>query len=1114
MYAKIFLTTLLFIAFQGNSFAQFGGGTGTESDPWQIKTLVHLDEIRNHPGVSTAPVFFKLMNNLVFTASDDLNGSAPGNINPINTMYATLDGNGKTITGVVIESIADYAGLFSLNSGGSIKNLGLVNCSITGITNVGGIIGLMNGEISNCTVSGTVKGTNFIGGIVGTGSGNILNCSFSGSVTGIKNVGGIAGEVTLCNLFKDCNNSGTITGNNLVGGIAGSISGSSGAGLNIIQGCVNTGKVNGTSGGNYIAGVVSNYQNMTLNNCSNYGEINAPACDFVAGISNTFSTNTTLRCFNEGNIIGHNNVSGIGYGRFSGCYNTGNISGNNNVGGISCVRSIGAFVYWNSVNGSSGQYPKPVFAGCYNTGKVTGNRFVGGITPGIQGGVPTFGGCFYIQGKVESGDSRIVEVSDGAQAVTEAQLKSQVVVSAMNAALHNQDTAIFKKYFWRSTSNGYPSFNETPSSTEPFSYNVYLNILPYTVPIEINGICFNTRDADSLALFQLPAGDYAVKIADYPDATIQTFHVNAADNNILLLNTGITSIANGNNGKIFQLYSPEHLHTMRYANNSSFELHNDITFGSQHDFSLTPGNFYGIYLFSGSLNGKDYAIKNLIIQEDSLDDVGFFTNMSNYRQPGGTLIKVNPKIHNLTLENVNIKGRNYVGAIAGGTPGKKDWTGVITMDSCRVTGVVAGSENVGGCVGYCSNEMNFMNNECIVTGTKNVGGISGASFEIISNSKNKGKIIGVENVGGISGNTGSIILDSYNYEKITGNTNVGGITGFLGAIFDNSLQDSVYGVIKNCMNKSTIVANNTNAIAGGITGTISASTTHNLSATVVGSCNLGSINATSDEVRIGGIAGNSYGKIKACYNAGDINVSGSGYAGGLAGYSGNETLNFQSSRAKDSCSYNAGNIVAKYCNTGILFGCVDNRLVVAELATMFSGLYYLQDTTAVINAGIPAVGLWKLPDGPFPKIPVALTVEQLRQSWVIDSLNKMSIQMWKADTTPAFNNGFPILIWQKEGIVDDLSVPKIANKADILVYPNPTNYQLRITNRSHVSGKLSEANYEGTIKSVEIFDLSGKTLLSQMSNLSQINVSHLASGIYLIKIQTDKGTVTKKFVKE
>ena len=57
-------------------------------------------------------------------------------------------------------------------------------------------------------------------------------------------------------------------------------------------------------------------------------------------------------------------------------------------------------------------------------------------------------------------------------------------------------------------------------------------------------------------------------------------------------------------------------------------------------------------------------------------------------------------------------------------------------------------------------------------------------------------------------------------------------------------------------------------------------------------------------------------------------------------------------------------------------------------------------------------------------------------------------------------------------------------------------------------------NGELGINRIEIVDLSGKWIYQFNSLRNQINISALPQGIYFVKLETDKGTVTKKFVKE
>jgi hypothetical protein len=89
-------------------------------------------------------------------------------------------------------------------------------------------------------------------------------------------------------------------------------------------------------------------------------------------------------------------------------------------------------------------------------------------------------------------------------------------------------------------------------------------------------------------------------------------------------------------------------------------------------------------------------------------------------------------------------------------------------------------------------------------------------------------------------------------------------------------------------------------------------------------------------------------------------------------------------------------------------------------------------------------------------------------------------------------------------------INKISEKElnDILVYPNPTMGELRIT------------NYELRITGVEIYDVFGRRQKaeSRMQNAEEeefltINISNLATGFYFVKITTEFGVVTKKVVK-
>ena len=77
---------------------------------------------------------------------------------------------------------------------------------------------------------------------------------------------------------------------------------------------------------------------------------------------------------------------------------------------------------------------------------------------------------------------------------------------------------------------------------------------------------------------------------------------------------------------------------------------------------------------------------------------------------------------------------------------------------------------------------------------------------------------------------------------------------------------------------------------------------------------------------------------------------------------------------------------------------------------------------------------------------------------------------------------------------------------NITIYPNPTTGELQVT------------SYELQVTNVEIFDVYGRKLSSHhlitLSSHRKIDISHLNSGIYFVKISTVAGEVIKKIIKQ
>ena len=68
-------------------------------------------------------------------------------------------------------------------------------------------------------------------------------------------------------------------------------------------------------------------------------------------------------------------------------------------------------------------------------------------------------------------------------------------------------------------------------------------------------------------------------------------------------------------------------------------------------------------------------------------------------------------------------------------------------------------------------------------------------------------------------------------------------------------------------------------------------------------------------------------------------------------------------------------------------------------------------------------------------------------------------------------------------------------------YPNPVHSVLSVQSQE-------------LIKSLQLYDISGKLIFSSEENINQIDFSNYLNGIYFLKISTDSGNVVEKILKE
>lgn len=206
--------------------------------------------------------------------------------------------------------------------------------------------------------------------------------------------------------------------------------------------------------------------------------------------------------------------------------------------------------------------------------------------------------------------------------------------------------------------------------------------------------------------------------------------------------------------------------------------------------------------FGGTLDGRGYTISNLTISRPSAKNVGLFGELRD-----------TAKITNLRLEEVNVNGGEYVGALAGASAGNISHVYVIS-------GKVIGQTNyAGGLVG--SQHKGTISN-CIVTvssinGNSSIGGIVGMLYSgTLTKSGARCSIIGRESVGGVVGlvsvSSATYIEEVAAETTITGTKDLGGLIGKIEILTDNKLDFS------NSYAKGTINGSSTNS--GGLVGSL------------------------------------------------------------------------------------------------------------------------------------------------------------------------------------------------------------------------------------------------------------------------------------------------------
>ena len=159
------------------------------------------------------------------TAWTDTSGAGWEPIGDFDDSFAaTFNGNGYTISNLMINRNSARIGLFGATEGNSrIANLGLLEVNVIGQSRVGGLVGdHFAGRIANSYVTGSVIGLSLVGGLAGDNSGTITNSYATASVSATGTTLSTGGLVGLNDgTIADSYATGEVRGGSNIGGLAG-----------------------------------------------------------------------------------------------------------------------------------------------------------------------------------------------------------------------------------------------------------------------------------------------------------------------------------------------------------------------------------------------------------------------------------------------------------------------------------------------------------------------------------------------------------------------------------------------------------------------------------------------------------------------------------------------------------------------------------------------------------------------------------------------------------------------------------------------------------------------------------------------------------------------------
>lgn len=331
--------------------ANYGGGSGTAEDPYQIWTPEQMNAIGAEP--NDWDRHFKLMADIDLSAYDGKEGRPAFNaISPDidKTVYAyqgtpftgIFDGNHHTIAGLTLRGKSYVAMFGQIAPGARVEDLALVDIDVAAEEYSAGLAMCNGGVVTGCSSTGSVCTRGSAAGLVGGNGGLISDCWSTARVEGAP--GGVGGLVTgNGGTMIHCSYTGMVRGNGL---FAGGLVGSNGG---YVRYCFAGGEVSGNA---WSCGGLAGENSGTI--MGSYSTT-AVSSRIRAGGLVGLNEGNVCHCYCSGSVVGREpgayvgGLIGVHYATVTCCYSTGEVrGGESEAGGLIGRWNSGAVVgcFW------------------------------------------------------------------------------------------------------------------------------------------------------------------------------------------------------------------------------------------------------------------------------------------------------------------------------------------------------------------------------------------------------------------------------------------------------------------------------------------------------------------------------------------------------------------------------------------------------------------------------------------------------------------------------------------------------------------------------------------------------------------------------------------------